>query len=98
MVRTMIIQIDIPDDSPELEELQYVVDQINTTRLADAQAQGHTPPPPLTVQDYVQPIVMAYFTKRVQNLYVAHARIQSADTLKEAFGPLSHIRGKKNGN
>ena len=89
----MIIEINIPDGSPELEELQHVVATINTNNSQDAAAAGHSAPTPMTIQEYVVPIVLAHFKKRVQNIYLQHAKTKSTADLAKAFGNLSTVRG-----
>ena len=91
----MMIQINVPDGSPELEELQYVVATINSTNARDAAAEGHPAPTPITIQEYVTPIVMGHFKKRVQQVYIEHARSQPTAKLKEAFGDLDTLRKSK---
>ena len=93
----MIIQIDVPDGSPELEELQHVVAEINAINKRDAESAGREVPAEMTVQEYVVPIVLGHFRKRVQNIYLQHAKTKTTAELKGAFGTLSNVRGKKNG-
>ena len=80
----MIFQIDIPDGSLELEELNFVV----------AQFSNQNPSNPITAGQYLQNIVMGYFQNRVLNLYKGYAGGKTVDELKTAFGELKDIRGK----
>ena len=94
----MIIPVDIPDGSPELDELQFVVDGINAERKVDAQAGGHPVPQLMTEAEYLVPIVLAYFRKRVTDHYIGFARTKTPEQLADVLGPLNTIRGKKHGN
>lgn len=89
----MIIEVDIPDGSPELEELQFVVAGINAERKTDAAEAGLRPPIDMTVEEYVVPIVLGHFKKRVTEQYVRHARTRTTEQLKDAFGSLDNVRG-----
>jgi len=80
----MIIEVDIPDGSNELEELQAVV----------AKANLEHPKNPITEAQYVNNIVIGYFQNRVKNEYIGFAKNQNIITLKEKFGTLSNIRSK----
>lgn len=94
----MIIPLNIPDDSPELEELQFLVDGINAERKANAKAEGHPVPQLITKDEYIIPIVLAHFRKRVTDHYIGFARTQTPEQLADVLGPLNSIRGKKHGN
>jgi len=80
----MIIEVDIPDGSNELEELQAVV----------AKANLEHPKNPITEAQYVNNIVTGYFRNRVKNEYLGYAKNQDTAVLKEKFGSLSSIRSK----
>ena len=88
----MIIQIDIPDDSPELEELQYVVAQINVERRKDAQNAGHGPPSLMTVQEYLTRLALAPLRERARKVYERHVRKMSDSELKNKLGPIKDLR------
>lgn len=81
----MVFSIDIPDGSPELEELIFVVDKVNRERGARDLT---------TLTQYVQNIVLGYFTNRVLNEYSGFAKKQSLRKLENAFGKLKDIRRK----
>ena len=74
------VNIEIPDDSVEFEELQFMVEQ---ARVQD---------PTMTPSQYVTNILMGYLKNRVLNVYKAHASSQTTEVLKEKFGPLSEVR------
>jgi hypothetical protein len=78
----MDFQITIPDNSPELEELNYVIAQINK----------ENPVTPITALQYLQNIVMGYFTQRVKSLYQGFASKQDITKLKDVFGTLDKVR------
>ena len=80
----MIIQVNLPDDSLELDELNFIVNKINV----------ENPDNSITVSQYVQNIVSGYFRNRVLNEYVGYAKKQTPDELKIKFGKLSDIRSK----
>ena len=80
----MIIQVNLPDDSLELDELNFIVNKINV----------ENPGNPITPSQYVQNIVSGYFRNRVLNEYVGYAKKQTPDELKIKFGKLSDIRSK----
>lgn len=81
----MIFQITIADDSPELEELNYVVAQTNKEQ----------PTQLITLGQYIQNIVSGYFQNRVLNIYKGHVGKLTATQLKEAFGSLNDVRKGK---
>jgi len=86
----MIIEIDMPDDGSELEELEYIVAKINLERL-----KGPEPKlPPITMAEYVSNLVIGYFQNRVKNEYIGHAKKLGVEALKEKFGHLLNIRKK----
>ena len=91
----MIIPIDIPDDSPELEELQFVVDGINAERAKNEAANGRPAPVPMTIAEYVLPIVLGHFKQRVQQHYLRYAKSKSNTDLQNALGKLDKIRNQK---
>lgn len=74
------VTIDIPDDSLEFEELQFMVQE---TQITD---------PTMTPKKYVTNMVMGYLKNRVTNIYKSHAAGQSLETLKEKFGSLDSVR------
>lgn len=78
----MIFQIEIVDGSAELEELNFVVAQVNKDHPAS----------PITAEQYIQNIVNGYFQNRVLNEYKGYAGKQTVDALKTAFGDLKDIR------
>lgn len=78
----MIFQIEILDDSPELEELDFVIAKINK----------ENPKTLITPEQYLQNIVIGHFQQRVKQLYIGHAEKQSVGILKESFGSLLDIR------
>lgn len=80
----MIIEVNIPDGSDELNELRFIVAKINV----------ENPENPITEEQYVSNIVLGYFTNRVKNEYVGYATKQNITVLKEKFGKLSDIRSK----
>ena len=80
----MNFQVSIPDGSPELEELEYIIANINR----------ENPSAPITSAQYLQNIIMGYFSNRVINTYTQHARGKSAAELKEVFGELRIVRGR----
>ena len=84
---------EISDDSPEAEELLHVVATINKQHKRDAKAAGKPEPDDVTPQSYLAPIVIAHLRKRVQNIYLQHAKTLSATQLKNSFGPLETVRG-----
>ena len=81
----MIIEVNIPDGSDELAELQEVV----------AKANKENPLNLITEAQYVHNIVLGYFTNRVKNEYIGYVKSQDIITLKNKFGSLSNIRGKR---
>ena len=81
----MIFQITIADDSPELEELNFIIEEINREQ----------PTKPITAGQYVQNIVSGYFQNRVLNIYKGHAGKQTVAELKSVFGKLKDVRGDK---
>lgn len=85
----MDITITIPDDSDELDELQTVVAKVN------AEAAENTEADPITEQEYVQNVVLGYFTNRVLNEFKGYAAKQNVAVLKKAFGSLSDVRKAK---
>ena len=80
----MIIEIVLPDDSLELEELNFLVNKINV----------ENPGNPITSSQYVQNIVSGYFHNRVFNEYIGCAKKRTVNELKNVFGKLSDIRSK----
>lgn len=80
----MIFQVDLPDGSEELEELDFIVDKNNK----------ENPGSPITASQYIQNIVGGYFHNRVMNEYHGHAKKRTLNELKAAFGKLSDIRSK----
>jgi hypothetical protein len=77
----MKIEIEIPDKSDELTELQDVVKQVNVERGTLVE--------PITVTQYVNNIVMGYFTNRVLNNYKTFVSSQPVSVLKEMAATLS---------
>ena len=82
----MIIEIEILDGSPELEELEFVVNQVNERQSLDAESLGAPVPELITLESYVTPIVLRYFKKRVQDHYLQRARTTSNSELQDKFG------------
>jgi len=81
----MIIKVDIPEGSDELDELQAVVAKTNL----------ENPENPITEAQYVNNIIIGYFQNRVKNEYLGYAKNQDTAVLKEKFGNLSSIRSKQ---
>lgn len=80
----MKIEIDIPDDSDELDELQVIVLKNNT----------EDPQHPITEGQFITNLVVGYLTNRILNEYKGFVAKQSITVLKEAFGELSSIRSR----
>lgn len=74
------VTIDIPDDSLEFEELQFMVQEAQVTD------------PTMTPKKYVTNMVMGYLKNRVTNIYKGHASKQSLEILKQKFGSLDSVR------
>lgn len=72
--------ITIPDDSPELEELMYMV------------AQAQLTDPGITAQQYVSNIVMGLTQARIKNIYKKYTGDLSPDELINKLGPLNTVR------
>ena len=80
----MVIEVNLPDGSPELEELNFIIGKIKQQNPAST----------ITATQYVQNIVSGYFQNRVLNEYAGYAKKQTLSKLKTAFGKLSDIRSK----
>lgn len=74
------LQIVIPDDSPELEELMFMV------------AEAQLTDPGITAQGYVSNIVMGMTQARIQNIYKKHTSSLTIDELINKLGPLNIVR------
>jgi hypothetical protein len=90
----MIYQIDIPDGSNELKELQYIVAELNTNRAKDAAGAGHPAPIPITETEYLTEIMLGPLKGKVKKRYEAHVRILSTAELEQKLGPIENIRSK----
>ena len=88
----MIIEIDIPDGSPELEELQYIVAQINAEREKNARIARHGSPSLMTVQEYLTRLALAPLRARTRKVYEQHVRKMSDTELKNKLGPIKNLR------
>jgi len=80
----MMIEVDIPDGSDELEELKSIIAQMNAEHPENL----------ITEAQYVNNIIIGYFQNRVRNEYIGHAKKQDIIVLKKAFGDLISIRSK----
>ena len=74
------VTITIPDGSPELEELQHMVAEAQTTN------------PGITVQEYISNIVLGYAENRVINIYKGYVGTLSLLDLQTKLGSLNNMR------
>ena len=86
------MKIEIEIAGPELDELRYIVAEINKTNASDARNESRQPPPPLTEQAYIEPIVLNHLRGRVEKIYQRAVRRMNSAELQDKLGPVNNVR------
>lgn len=79
----MIIQIDLPEGSDELELFEDTVADVNKNLPPSKQ---------VTIAQYAENIVMGWIRERIKNCYILYAQESDIDVLKSKLGKYKELK------